>query len=134
MTKGTRCHRSPELKNKQCKNGAASDIYSAGVFLFILVSGGIIPHTEDRLYKGIDLFWLLNNDNFEFWQKHCEFQNKKPTDFSLHFRELFNGMTEFDPEERYTLQQIKNSVWFNGPVYTDKELKSFLQNILPPRF
>jgi len=134
LAKGTRCHRSPELKSKQCRNGAASDIYSAGIILFILVSGGIIPHTEDHLYKGVNLFWLLNNDDEEFWQRHCQFQNKKPSDFSYDFRELFHGMTEFDPEERFTIDQIKNSRWYNGPVYSDKELKSHLQSFLKPKF
>ena len=130
ITKGTRFHRSPELRDQQCKNGPAADIYSAGIVLFILFCRGIRPHTEDAHYKEVNLYELLHFNNPEFWKKHCEFQSKTPSDFSRDFRNLFNGMTMFDPEERMTIQQIKESRWYNGPIYTQEELKVHLSQFV----
>ena len=55
FSKGSKFYRAPEVKSSECTNGSAADIYSAGVILFILKSGGIAPHAEDQLYEGIDL-------------------------------------------------------------------------------
>jgi len=130
MTRGTKFHRAPELRDKLCKNGSAADIYSTAIVLFLLFCGGTRPHTEDCSYQGVDLFGLLHHNNHEFWEKHCEFQNRSQSFFSNDFRELFNGMTMFDPEERLTITQIKKSRWYNGPIYSNDELKIHLSQFL----
>jgi len=130
LTKGTKFYRAPELMNSKCENCFAADVYSAGVILFVFKSGGVIPHSETSLFKGIDLFDLLNNNNSEFWKKHCEIQSRGHSYFSADFRELFNGMTKLLPEERLTLEEVKASKWYNGPVYTDEELKSYVETFI----
>jgi len=129
-TRGTKYFRAPELIHRNCKNLAAADIYSAGVFLFVLQSGGLIPHAEDMLFQGFNLYDLLYNNNPEFWRKHCEIQNKPESAFSDDFKELFNGMIRSDSNERFTIADIKASEWYNGKIYSEKELRNYIQSCL----
>ena len=129
LVRGTKCYRAPEMIEAQCTNGPAADIYSAGIFLFILKSGGIVPHTEYKSYKGIDLLDLFNNNNTEFWRAHCRIQKKMASNFSEEFKELVNGMMRFNPEERLSIPQIKKSEWYNGEIYTNEELKKVVQRL-----
>jgi len=126
--KGTLFYRAPELITSECQNTSAADIYSAGIILFILKSKGAIPHSENMLFKGINLFTLLNNNNSEFWKVHCEIQGKESSFFSEDFKTLFNGMTLAEPEKRFSISEIKGSAWYNGPVYTLEEMKEMLNN------
>ena len=121
----TRYYRSPEIIRGECSNGPAADIYSAGIVLFTLMSKGVIPHTENVKFRGIDFFNLLNNDNSEFWRKHCEVRKKPSSEFSKSFRDLFNGMTKLNPEERFTIKDIKESEWYNEEILTTEELNQW---------
>ena len=47
ITKGTKYYRAPELRSGKCRNGVAADVYSAGIILFALKTGGVIPYFED---------------------------------------------------------------------------------------
>jgi len=130
LTKGTEYYRAPELLNGKCENGSAADIYSTGVILFTLKSGGIIPHTESAPFKGIDFLDLLNNNPSKFWRRHCEIQQKQMSEFSMDFRDLVIGMLKSDPEERWTLQKIKESRWYNDVVYSEDELHDVMKRLL----
>jgi len=130
FAKGTEFYRAPEMINGTCKNRQAADIYSAGIILFVFNSGGVVPHTENRLYKGIDLVGLLDQKSPEFWRVHCQIQNKQASDFSIEFRELIHGMMRPNPEERLTIHEIKNSRWYNGPIYTEERLKEKIKEFM----
>ena len=112
------------------KNLCLADIYSAGIILFVLKSKGIMPHTESKPYKNIDLMYLLYHNNSEFWAKHCEI-NRVPQDFyEQDFRDLFNSMVQIYADERASLQEIKESKWYNKPVYTQEELMGIMETFL----
>jgi len=135
LSRGTRYYRGPEFfksssSDPEIKHPFPSDIYSAGIILFILKSGGIYPHAENNTLEGIDLVDLMYNDNAEFWRKHCEIQEKSESFYDKSFRELFNAMVKFNPEERLTLKEIKQSKWYNGPVYTPVELQKKMKKLL----
>jgi serine/threonine protein kinase len=135
LSRGTRYYRGPEFfksssSDPEIKYPFPSDIYSAGIILFILKSGGIYPHAENNTLEGIDLVDLMYNDNAEFWRKHCEIQEKSESFYDKSFRELFNAMVKFNPEERLTLKEIKQSKWYNGPVYTPVELQKKMKKLL----
>jgi serine/threonine protein kinase len=129
LARGTKCYRAPEVMDARCKRYSAVDVYSAGIVLFILKSGGIMPHAENSLISGINFYELLYTDNKSFWEKHSQFQ-KNTEAFELEFRELFNVMTKFNPEERATLEDIKNMKWYKGEVYTNDELKNVMREYL----
>ena len=134
IAKGTSGYRAPEVMNTSCRDGEAADIYSAAIVLFGLKSGGNMPHNEFSLYKGVDLYGLMHRNEPEFWRKHCEFLGKSFFHFDSDFKELFNGMTKINPKERFTISDVKNSNWYNGPVYTIEELNRLMKPVLRPRF
>lgn len=35
-------------------------------------------------------------------------------------------MTQVDVNERATIEEIKNSKWYNGPIYSQEKLKSYM--------
>jgi len=81
ISKGTRYYRAPELSQGIVKDPAKCDVYSAGVVLFGLKSQGLLPHLENELVMGLDLFNLLENDPKEFWKAHCKFEGLKEDHF-----------------------------------------------------
>jgi len=129
LTRGTKFYRAPELRASKCRNGAAADIYAAGIILFVLKCGGVIPHAEDNLYQGTNLLELLSNDPQEFFKKHCAIQGKEASFFDADFRELFISMVKADANSRSTIREIKNSRWYKGSVYTRDELKKKVRRL-----
>ena len=124
--RGTRFYRSPELIEQRCSNMEAADIYSLGILLFVFKSGGVLPHAETQLYKGMDLYKMICDNNDLFWQKHCEIQNRPAHFFDAEFRTLFNACVKADPKERATIRDIKSSKWYNGPTYREDELAAIM--------
>jgi len=130
LSKGTKFYRAPELRKGRCRNPGAADIYAAGVLLFVLKCGGVIPHPEDTLCEGVNLEDLLENDPREFFKKHLEIQGRDFFFFEPSFRELFTGMMKQDPRERMTLKDIMKSKWYIGPVYSKDELRVKVKKML----
>mmetsp|Transcript_16480 Transcript_16480/g.14223 ORF Transcript_16480/g.14223 Transcript_16480/m.14223 type:complete len:333 (-) Transcript_16480:56-1054(-) len=126
MAKGTKYKRAPELVNKSCKDPFAADIFSVGITLFLMKSGGKVPQAEDTDYKGLNLYNLMQNDNTKFWEFHCKMQKRDPSFFGQSFRQLFNWMTREDPSKRPSVEQIKESEWYNGPTYDQEEVKEIM--------
>jgi serine/threonine protein kinase len=124
LSKGTKFYRSPELIQGRCFDTTTADIYSAGIILFTLKTRGMLPHAEDSQVSGIDFAGLLYTQNDQFWNKHCEIQNKDETFFEDDFKALFNALVSLNPENRPTIAQIKQSKWYNGPSYTPEEVKT----------
>jgi len=136
LSKGTRYYRAPEFlrpispkKKEKEKASFSADIYSAGIILFIMKSGGMYPHAEDNVLDGINFSELMYKHNTKFWIKHCELQGRKACFFDRSFRELFNHMVKFNPKDRLTLRQIKRSKWYNGPIYTPCELQARMKQL-----
>jgi len=135
LSRGTKFYRGPELFGSNLTRGDlklpyAADIYSAGIILFILKSGGIYPHSEDAAFEGLNLADMMHNKNDVFWSKHIEIQGKEKSFFDKDFKELFNAMTKFNPEDRMSLKQIKQSKWYNGAVYTPFDYERKMKELL----
>ena len=125
---GTKHYRAPELKSKTCKNTEKADIYSAGIILFALYTGSL-PYLEDEKVEEQDLYDTLLNWPQSYWNALRRVnKNWKITDPD--FKELFLSMVKKDPNQRASLSEIKSSRWYNGPTYSDSELRSILDNIL----
>lgn len=126
-SRGTLCYRAPEVIETTCTDFAKADIYSAGIILFVLKSGGVPPHLEEEDYQGINLYRLLYQDKKRYWEVQESFQGK-PKFFSESFKKLFHMMTEKDPNKRATIDRIKRSDWYNEPVLTYDQLKSEMKH------
>jgi serine/threonine protein kinase len=120
--RGTTTYRAPEMICNTCKDPYAADIFSAGLTLFMLKSGGIVPQMEEKSYKGYNLYNLLQHNNEEFWRVHNEIKGEANF-YEADFKNLFNSMTRENVSERATIRQIKSSKWYNGEIYTNEELQ-----------
>jgi len=130
QVQGTEFYRAPEVKQGECQDPKAADIYSCGILLFLFKTGGVLPHTENKRYEDLDLFELLNNNTETFWKEHSNIQERPASFFDASFRELFVGMMHLDPKKRFTLQQVKESKWFQQETYSDEELKLVMEERL----
>ena len=110
---GTKFYRAPEVQTGKCNLPKATDIYSAGVLLFLIKSQGVFPYREKD----------IKEDSEDFWAKHCEAQEREMDFFDQDFQDLFMSMTRKIPEERVSIKEIKGSKWYNGLIYNTKELK-----------
>mmetsp|Transcript_40418 Transcript_40418/g.35876 ORF Transcript_40418/g.35876 Transcript_40418/m.35876 type:complete len:331 (+) Transcript_40418:50-1042(+) len=127
LSKGTAYYRAPELaKLSKEINPFAADVYSLGCILFILKSGGAFPHLENKNHQGVNLFNLLVLDKNDFWEQHEKFEQKEKGFYTPEFRELFEGMTSWDAEERWSLKKIRESEWLDGDVYSQDELEELM--------
>jgi len=127
---GSKCYRAPEILSRTCTNPKPADIYSIGIILFMMQSQGVLPHLENEKYQGVNLFEALGNDLNLFWKKHIDFHRERVLRFSQEFKDLFIGMTRTHPKERFTIQDIKNSKWYNGEVYSSDELTKKMRDIM----
>lgn len=126
-SKGTVCYRAPEVIDSTCRDFTKADIYSAGIMLFVLRSGGIPPHLENEDYQGTNLYQLLYTDRRRFWDMQESFQDTGSY-YSESFRELFHKMTEKDPLQRATIEEVKESSWYNEPILTNDQLKTEMKS------
>jgi len=120
---GTPCYRAPEVWTNSCSNLFAADIYSLGIILFILKANGFpfVEH-QDGAQKTLIHFDLFNHENDQFWLNKVANQRNQDM-FDDEFKSLINGMLKENPNERLTIQDIKQSKWYNGPTLTRAELK-----------
>jgi len=118
--RGTSCYRAPEVYLGKCQDLIGADVYSAGVILYTMRAREFpfVEHNDGELLH-YDLFL---NDNEEFWRVKTA-DKINPNFFSESLRELLNGMMHEDLSKRFTLNDIKNSEWYNGPIFKQEELK-----------
>jgi len=118
---GTRGYQSPEIVlgreyTKLC------DIFACGVILFVMLTG--YPPFEtanartDKWYKKI----AAKKYN-KFWQRHagCGIEDED-------LQNLICGMLTYQPNERLTLQQVKENDWFNGEILEGQALATAMQD------
>ena len=117
--RGTDIYSCPEtLKcNSKGYNGYKNDIFSLGVLLFILIVG-CFPFnscsSNDKRYK------LIIHKKFdEFWKI---FQTKTKFELSQELKDLINNLICYNPNERLSLQEIKNHPWIKIQKQNEEEI------------
>lgn len=115
FSEGTPFFGAPELSTRNCKNPYKADIYSMGAILFYLITGGCMPKGN---YNG-GLYEYLQNKEAKWLGGNIGNLNKEVT-------ELILGMVKTNPDERLKINQIKESKWFAGPVFSESELAEVL--------
>jgi serine/threonine protein kinase len=118
---GTKRYMAPELHENR-KYTLKVDNFACGIILFILL-GGYPPFVyatqEDELYK-----YIYNGNYRGFWKKHASYDKAV---FSEEVKTLLNGIFNYNESERFTLQQIKESEWYNGEVLSKEALQEELE-------
>ena len=127
---GTNSYRAPEIKERNCSDMFAADVYSAGIILFAFKTGQFpfIEVEKERPIKPIYYDTFLEN-NEEFWQMKTEKMGKKSDFFTEDFKELLRGMLENDSSKRITIQDIKTSEWYNKPILSPEGLKFHMNRV-----
>jgi serine/threonine protein kinase len=126
-SKGTENYRPPELREGRVEHPFAVDIYSAGIVLFVLKTGGRLPFGEEDWYNTSSITGKLKTKPEEFWDVHSRFHEK--LDFFDHdFREIFSSLIEPDPAKRIKIEDIKKNKWFCKETYSRSELNDKLRS------
>merc|ERR1719317_321091 len=115
---GTRGYQAPELlKRKKYKK--ACDIFSAGVVLFILLTG--YPPFEQAAKTDKWYLPIVQDDHELFWKQHKGCGVKEDA------KELISQMLTYHPTKRITLEQVLESEFCKGKTHTPKELYEVLR-------
>lgn len=122
QSKGSMFYRAPEVMEGCCYNPQAADIYSLGIILFLLKTDGRLPFDENEFCGDVNMRVLLRTNKTLFWRKQCELLGEKASFFTFDFRKLFERLTDVDPNNRPSLTEIKESVYYSKYTYSNEEL------------
>jgi len=87
--------------------GIEVDMWSAGVLLYILLSGTLAFHQQNKTL----LYQSIRRGAFSFSPE------ERWVNVSQQAKDLIRKLIEVDPEKRYTVDQALNDVWVkNGPI------------------
>lgn len=111
---GTPGYAAPEILKRR-KYNKSVDIFSMGVILFITIAG-FPPFQEAKP----DTDWWFNKlqkkDYKLFWKAH-----ERTAKFSDSAKQLLQGMLAADPNDRWTIQKIKNCAWYKDRTLVQSE-------------
>jgi serine/threonine protein kinase len=107
--RGTMTYMAPEIKEGKPYKGAQVDLFSFGVILFILVHG-IFPFKEARTEE---YFYNL----IVTGQTDLYFQKVNGSELSAEFKDLILSLFAYQPEQRLTIDQIRQHPWLNRPGF-----------------
>lgn len=91
---GTKSFMAPEMIMQHEYHSCMTDIYSAGVILFMMLSGSKpceVAHPRDQFYK-----YVCTNDFETFWEGHGRHFPEGVAHYSPEFREFFQLLCTFD--------------------------------------
>ncbi|CAI2374314.1 unnamed protein product [Moneuplotes crassus] len=108
VRKGTDGYMAPEMHNSKNFKTQPLDIFALGIVLFILIKGSP-PFCQA---KSTDQHYRLFCSKPElFWKVH--FKRFPDYDPSSDLMELLSNMLNPDEERRITIEEIKQSAWYN---------------------
>jgi serine/threonine protein kinase len=119
---GTRRYMPPEMIENLAYVGTSADLFAAGVILFVMGTG-VMPtykeaHPKDYFYR-----YLRKKKYYDqFWQEIDKVYNRT-IEVSNEFKHLVQKMLRQNPKKRLTLEQIKASDWYKGPVASEEEIR-----------
>jgi len=129
-SKGTRCYRAPEVRNGDCHNAGAADIFSLGVTLFYLKTR-VLPFGEGKTSYLYEEF--IKEDDNNFWKNFIDI--KKDTNFfHKNFKNLIGGMLAQNPLVRPDISDIRKFEWINGPKLDQESLKAEILKLKMMKF
>jgi len=119
---GTRGYQAPELLKREPYTKAC-DIFSAGVVLFILLTG--YPPFEQAIKTDKWFHPLYKGNRDKFWEQH------KGCGIDDNCKWLLSKMMAYRPHERPTLEQVLNHPWVIGEeakVHRPRDLAKVLKS------
>ena len=95
---GSPCYAAPEMINGEPYIGVRVDIWSSGIVLFAMLCG-YLPFEDE--------------DNEVLYKKITAGKFKTPKHLSECCKDFLHKILNVNPNQRYTIEQIKNHPWFN---------------------
>jgi 5'-AMP-activated protein kinase catalytic alpha subunit len=107
---GSPCYAAPEMIAGEAYHGSRADIWSCGIILFAMVCG-YLPFEDP--------------DTNVLYNKILDGKYQTPSWLSDECRDLISKILNIDPDERYTVEQIKTHKWYSSkhsPVISNQGL------------
>lgn len=114
-------YKAPEVRNNECQNPLAADIYSVGVILFIL---------KFRKFPCLESL-MASGKVKECWMALYKMYSAQDQPADPGFEVLLMDLVNPDPSKRPKAEDIKTYKWYQGPVYSFGELASPLKVLKP---
>jgi len=118
---GSKEYNAPEITIGKYYYAEFSDMFSIGVILFVLTFGKMpfgIASPGDPYFE-----LLSKKDKSTYWSIFGP-----PNIVSAEFKDLFENLTQLDPEKRLNLSDTRNHPWFKGKIYSAAELAEILKD------
>jgi len=130
---GTVAYRAPEVMNGTCSHFTAADVYSAGVILYAFKAREFpfVENIADPDFKDHRSYFTFTRNNKNFWRMKAQVKKDKNL-FNEDFIQLLNGMLHENPSQRPSIQEIKESRWYKGPVLDKHSLAYEMRFKLEP--
>lgn len=125
--KGTLNYAAPEIFSQEKYCGPVTDIFSAGIILFIMVTGHppfCKPDVSDMRYKHI-----YNNNIERFWELVCTKKDGTIKSYSDDFKDLVNSMLSPYPHARPSLAEVRTHPWMQGATLSPKGIKTYFDKM-----
>ena len=127
---GTPYYSPPEINEKKSYDGTKVDIFCLGVMLFIMrfkQFGFANAKLEKDTKKVRDLLYtlIIEKDYDRYWEllkKHYNIKNLSPQ-----FKNLYLKMVAYNPDERPTIEEIKQDKFMANIVNANEEEMEFLR-------
>lgn len=113
---GSPCYAPPEMIAGKIYSGRISDIWSIGIILFVMICG-YLPFDEENNYV---LYKRILEGKYEF-----------PDCISESAKDLISKILNVDPNQRFSLDQIKQHSWFNNIKFTSIQGILVHKHIIP---
>ena len=122
---GTPMYMAPEIILNSKKGGYLGypvDIWSAGIALYIMLSGTLPFSYRNKEKKEMNnSISLSNNNNYELQNSIINKEPKKIKKISEEARSLLQGLLNKDPNKRLTIEQILDHPWLKS----EKKIKKY---------
>ena len=118
---GTCPYMLPEIFKKEDYYASHADWFAAGVVLFNMVTS----HSPFTSATPFDQYYRLlgSRDHTEkFWRAHSKVMRDSGS-FSDDFKFLINSMLAYDPSDRPSIAEIKESGWYKGSIPSLEEFR-----------
>ncbi|KDO86586.1 hypothetical protein CISIN_1g012228mg [Citrus sinensis] len=140
---GTPNYVAPEVLNDKGYDGRASDVWSCGVILFVLMAG-FLPFDESNLmalYRKVSTFHFLSvygesykkcTNKYSYTLQICRADFSCPSWFSSGAKKLIKRILDPNPDTRMTISQMLEDEWFKKgykPPHFDKEEEVNLDDV-----
>merc|ERR1712087_1020285 len=122
---GTLKYMAPEIMESRRYDGRIADVWSCGVFLFIMMASNF-PYLKLDKHDINARYFFPPADYTKFWKTHEE-KNAK-FNASDDVKKLINEMLSINVSSRISIDEIKCHRWYKNEIIKKKELIEIMRN------